>query len=68
MKRAVLYAPGQLVVEDAAVPDVGPGMVGIAGRIAVICGRMHIYMAGSRRESAGDGHDYQDVLRKSAPG
>ncbi len=44
MKRAVLYAPGQLVVEDAAVPDVGPGMVGIAVSHCGICGSdVHIY-------------------------
>lgn len=70
MRAAVLHAPGDLRVEDVAVPDAGPGEVLVRVMAAGICGSDigRVMVTGTYRFPTIPGHEFAGVVEKTGPG
>jgi L-iditol 2-dehydrogenase len=64
MKRVMFYAPGDIRVEEAPIPEPGPGEVVIKNRVTLTCGTdVKTYKRGYRYEPPfGFGHEASGVV------
>lgn len=64
MKRVVFYAPGDIRIEEAPIPEPGPGEVVIKNKVTLTCGTdVKTYKRGYRYEPPfGFGHEASGVI------
>ena len=70
MKRVMFYSPGDIRVEEAPIPEPGPGEVVIKNKVTLTCGTdVKTYKRGYRYEPPfGFGHEASGIVYAVGPG